>query len=203
MDDIKKQSKLFKNKDKGSELKLEFHKQLVGLLNKTTEGNIALIFNEYNRILDDYIPKIKDLNFFFEKITNVTTKLILEQDVVNMNITGCICSFISILHFKLGNNFFLYFIQTLLRGFQNAKAFLNINKEDHLDFSHNKQVFKNFIFIFIHFYIFGNLTSKIYFDLIKELIEDMNNVTSEMLLILLRHIGIEIRKENPEVIKVG
>jgi len=91
--------------DKDTETKLEFNKQLIGLLNKTSEGNIAIIFDEYNRLIDTYTPKIKDKIFFFEKISNITIKLILDQDIINMNITGCICAFISIYLVILLRNF--------------------------------------------------------------------------------------------------
>jgi nucleolar MIF4G domain-containing protein 1 len=201
VEEIKKKSKLFKNKDKDSEIKLEFNKNLIGLLNKTSEGNIAIIFDEYNRLIDTYTQKIKDRIFFFEKISNITIKLILDQDIINMNITGCICAFISILHFKLGNNFFIYFLQKLIERFYLAMDFIVNNKDENWDFTHNKNIIKNFVFVIIHFYIFGNLTSKFYFDIIKLFIDKLNNITSEMLLLLLRHIGIEIRKENAEIIK--
>lgn len=151
MNEIKKKSKLFKNVDKDAEFKLEFNKQLIGLLNKTSEGNIAIIFDEYNRLIDNYSPKINNKLYFYEKITNITIKLILEQDIININITGCICSFISILHFKLGNNFFIYFLQKILDLFTKAVDFMSKNKDDTWDYTHNKNIIKNFVFIIIHF----------------------------------------------------
>ena len=129
--------------------------------------------------------------FLFELFSKNFNKLILEQTTINMPIIACICSYISLLHFKFGNQFLLYYIKTIFNKFD------DYNKDP---FTHKSNL-KNFIFVFILFYLFGNISSKIYFDVIKFFIDNFNDIYSEMLYIMLSYIGIEIRKEDPEYLK--
>ena len=64
--------------------------------------------------------------------------------------------------------------------FKKALDYISLNKDENWDYIHSKNIIKNFVFIIIHFFIFNNLTSKFYFDIIKIFIDQLNNVTSEM-----------------------
>jgi nucleolar MIF4G domain-containing protein 1 len=192
IDMIKYESKLIKCTDNSEEyLKLNFQKEITALFNKISEAN-------HNLNLPDFLSKIDEYNKLsskerllntFNVITKISQKLMLDPDITNLPITSCICSYISIIHYKFGNQFILYFFNSLIKRFEEFNE------------TNNKSGLKNFIFVIIQFYIFQNLSSKFYYDIIKLFLDDFNDVSSELLLILLNHIGIEIRKEDPESLK--
>jgi len=200
--EIKSKSKLFSGRTISSvdRIKMEFSKEIIPLLNKAAESNLIIIAGQLIEKIDFFETTIRNDKscanfnknlFLYELFSKNCNKLILDQDTINMPIIACICSYISLLHFKLGNPFLLYYLKTIFIKFE----------EYCKDPMTNKCGLKNFIFAFILFYLFGNLTSKIYFDVIKYFIDNFNDTFSEMLYIMLSYVGIEIRKEDPEYLK--
>jgi nucleolar MIF4G domain-containing protein 1 len=212
LEEIKSKSMLFKkipkelqtnanvnvNKhDNSEEIKFLFQKDITSILNKISEPNLGLLFPEINQKIENL--KIKTKNYkeiVYEVISKACSKLILEQEITNLPITSCVCSVISVLHYKFGNSFMIYFIKNIFGKFPD-----NFFTENNNDVNVPKSLLKNFTFAMIHFYIFQNITSKIYYEIIKYFIDNFNELFSEMLLILLSYIGIEIRKEDPESLK--
>ena len=134
--------------------------------------------------------RIKLSFILFDIITKISLKLLLNQEITNLPITSCVCTFISLSHYKFGNNFIYFYLKSLFDEIQYLK-----NEEI------PKYKIKNCIFEIIHFYIFQNITSKLIYSLIKFLIENFNENNSEFLLLLLSYTGIDIRKEDPENLK--
>jgi uncharacterized protein with PIN domain len=205
LDEIKSQSRLFSGLKLSEEdkLKMSFQKEITALLNKISEANLILMFPEFIQKIENFenssLPKSKKLLIIYETITKVSLKMTLDQEVTNLPITSCICSYISVLHYKFGNSFMLYFMKSL---YDRLNPVFNTSIEELETNSNNyRSLLKNFIFVIIHFYILQNLTSKMYFDVIKHFIENFNSIFSETLLVLLSYIGIEIRKEDPESLK--
>lgn len=210
----KPQSKLFSNSKFSEEdkFKMKFQKEITSLLNKISEANLNLMFPDFIKKLDQFdsentntikMPNHTKLLFLYDTITKISLRMNLDQEITNLPITSCICSYISILHYKYGNSFMVYFIKSL---FERVDEFFSLKEGETSDnikksLSRPKSTFKNFIFTLIHFYIFGNLNSKIFYEIIKHFIENFNEIYSEMLLILLSYVGIEIRKEDPESLK--
>jgi nucleolar MIF4G domain-containing protein 1 len=190
LEDIKSQSKLFKKTDNSEEtLTFTFQKDITSLLNKISEANLNLMLPDFMNKLDEYNKVKSRRQVTYDTITKFALKLMLDSDVTNLPITSCICSYISLLHYKYGNNFMLYFIKTLIERFEDLRKVMV------------KSGLKNFIFVIIQFYMFQNISSKLYYDIIKLFIDNFNDTFSELLLILLNHIGIELRKEDPEGLK--
>jgi len=204
------QSRLFGNSKFTEEekFKMKFQKEITSLFNKISEANINLMYPSLLEKLDQFeIENAKKIKlsqqdkfiFLYDTITKVSLRMNLDQEITNLPITSCICSYLSVLHYKYGNSFLIYFIKSL---FERVDQFFSLKEgEDVKNIPLPKSIFKNFIFTIIHFYIFGNLNSKIFFEIIKHFIENFNEVYSEMLLILLSYVGIEIRKEDPESLK--
>lgn len=205
LDEIKSQSRLFSGIKLSEEdkLKMSFQKEITALLNKISEANLILMFPDFIQKIENFesssLPKSKKHLIIYETITKVSLKMTLDQEVTNLPITSCICSYISVLHFKFGNSFMLYFMKSLYDRLN--PVFLTSTEELETNSNNYRSILKNFIFVIIHFYILQNLTSKMYFDVIKHFIENFNSIFSETLLVLLSYIGIEIRKEDPESLK--
>ena len=191
-DEPKTMLKKDNNKDiSKKEIINKFQREINSLLNKIAESNISLLVPDMFKKIEEFNNNIKDNFILFELITKISLKLLLNQEITNLPITSCICSFISLCHFKFGNNFIYFYLKNLFEEIEYLK-----NEEI------PKYKIKNFIFEIIHFYIFQNITSKLVYSLIKYLIDNFNENNSEFLLLLLSYTGIEIRKEDPENLKI-
>ena len=191
-DEPKSMLKKDNNKDiSKKEIINKFQREINSLLNKIAESNISLLVPDMFKKIEEFNNNIKDNFILFELITKISLKLLLNQEITNLPITSCICSFISLCHFKFGNNFIYFYLKNLFEEIEYLK-----NEEI------PKYKIKNFIFEIIHFYIFQNITSKLVYSLIKYLIDNFNENNSEFLLLLLSYTGIEIRKEDPENLKI-
>ncbi len=191
-DEPKSMLKKDNNKDiSKKEIINKFQREINSLLNKIAESNISLLVPDMFKKIEEFKNNIKDNFILFDLITKISLKLLLNQEITNLPITSCICSFISLCHFKFGNNFIYFYLKNLFEEIEYLK-----NEEI------PKYKIKNFIFEIIHFYIFQNITSKLVYSLIKYLIDNFNENNSEFLLLLLSYTGIEIRKEDPENLKI-
>ena len=191
-DEPKTMLKKDNNKDiSKKEIINKFQREINSLLNKIAESNVSLLVPDMFKKIEEFNNNIKDNFILFDLITKISLKLLLNQEITNLPITSCICSFISLCHFKFGNNFIYFYLKNLFEEIEYLK-----NEEI------PKYKIKNFIFEIIHFYIFQNITSKLVYSLIKYLIDNFNENNSEFLLLLLSYTGIEIRKEDPENLKI-
>ena len=191
-DEPKSMLKKDNNKDiSKKEIINKFQREINSLLNKIAESNVSLLVPDMFKKIEEFNNNIKDNFILFDLITKISLKLLLNQEITNLPITSCICSFISLCHFKFGNNFIYFYLKNLFEEIKYLK-----NEEI------PKYKIKNFIFEIIHFYIFQNITSKLVYSLIKYLIDNFNENNSEFLLLLLSYTGIEIRKEDPENLKI-
>jgi nucleolar MIF4G domain-containing protein 1 len=193
LEQIKSKSKLFSNSNikQEDQIKMTFQKEITSLINKISEANLNLMLPDFISKLNEFekskvIDKSKVIS---ETVTKISLRMTLDGDVTNLPITSCVCSYVSILHYKYGNSFMLYFTKSMFEKFD---EFIKNQKKAQL---------KNFIFTIIQFYVFGNISSKLYYDIIKFFIENFNDIYSEMLLIMLTYIGIDIRKEDPDSLK--
>ena len=187
-------------KEYNIELEKQFRKELTSLLNKIAEANLVLIlqaiFDKISAFMDAYQDKKLKIEITYRIITEVLIKTTLCQQVINLPIISCICTFSSLLHFiKFGQSFLCYFIKKCLEELNNLKPIITPEKQI------EKHKYKNFIFIIIHLYIFENINSVFIYDLIRHLIDNFNENNSEYLLLLLSYTGISIRKENPSNLK--
>ena len=178
------------------ELESQFRKELTSLLNKIAESNLVLILqailDKISTFMDSYQDKKTKVEITYKIISEILIKTTLYQQVINLPIISCICTFTSLLHYvKFGQSFLCYFIKKCLEELNNFKQEKNIEKYK----------YKNFMFIVIHLYIFENINSVFIYDLIRFLIDNFNENNSEYLLLLLSYTGISIRKENPTNLK--
>lgn len=191
----KEESKQKKKKEKSLSLteieqNEKFKKELTSLMNKIAESNISFLLPDIFTKISNFTKINKNIFFLYDTVSKIALKLLLSQEITNLPITGCICTFISIFHYKYGNNFFYFYLKQLLDQIGSFE-----------DKTIPKYKIKNFIFQIILFYLFQNITSTLIYDLIKYFIDTFNENFSEYLLLLLSYTGIEIRKDNPENLK--
>ena len=210
-DEKEKVNKKIKNKEKkeeltkemkqyNEELEKQFRKELNSLLNKIAEANLVLIlqaiFDKITAFMDAYQDKKTKVETTYKILSEILIKTTLYQQVINLPIISCICTFVSLLHYiKFGQSFICYFIKKCLEELNNFKPISTSEKQI------EKYKYKNFIFIIIHLYIFENINSVLIYDLIRYFIDNFTESNSEYLLLLLSYTGISIRKENPSNLK--
>lgn len=190
-----------------------FQKELNSVFNKTSESNIQLLYkdmiikieNQVNALvkLSKYKVKgkttinseflTKQLSSTYAIITKLIFKAVLDNPFMNIGITSCLCTYLSILHYLIGDNFMKYFLKELFTQFH------KLSEITHYDTRVSK--LKNFTFIMIFFFLFKNLTLKLAGDMVSYFIDNFDEFYSEVLFILLSHIGIQLRREDPEAVK--
>jgi hypothetical protein len=62
----------------------------------------------------------------------------------------------------------------------------------------SKRKMKSILNIWLNFYIFGSITSKLIFDAIQELMESFSEGEIEILIYLLHNIGLQLRADDPK-----
>ena len=62
----------------------------------------------------------------------------------------------------------------------------------------SKRKMKSILNIWLNFYIFGSITSKLIFDAIQELMESFSEGEIEILIYLLHNIGLQLRSDDPK-----
>jgi hypothetical protein len=100
-DKIKKEEpkSMFK-KDNNKEITREerinkFQRELNSLINKIAESNISFLIPDMFNKIDEFNKNIKDNFILFDIITKISLKLLLNQEITNLPITSCVCTFIS------------------------------------------------------------------------------------------------------------
>ena len=113
------------------ELESQFRKELTSLLNKIAESNLVLILqailDKISTFMDSYQDKKTKVEITYKIISEILIKTTLYQQVINLPIISCICTFTSLLHYvKFGQSFLCYFIKKCLEELiAKSKEWLN------------------------------------------------------------------------------
>ena len=62
----------------------------------------------------------------------------------------------------------------------------------------SKRKMKSILNIWLNFYVFGSITSKLLFDAIQELMKSFTEADIEILIYLLHNIGLQLRSDDPK-----
>lgn len=197
---------------------LTFKKSINSLFNKTSDSNIMILYKDVIDLVINQINKIIDISKedfqisskasgkkmnkqVFEKnlydmincINGVIFKSVFENEFMNIGITSCLITYVCIIQSVLGDNFLKLFLTQIF------DKFYQLNKETVYDIRVNK--LRNFVFIMIFIFLNKAINLKLANDLISFLITNFDEYYSEILYILISHIGIFIRREQPDSIK--
>ena len=79
--------------------------------------------------MDSYQDKKSKVEITYKILTEILIKTTLYQQVINLPIISCICTFTSLLlYIKFGQSFLCYFIKKCLEELNNFKQRKNIEK---------------------------------------------------------------------------
>ncbi|KAK9766956.1 suppressor of glycerol defect, variant 2 [Basidiobolus ranarum] len=190
-------------KDAGkSEQQIRLQRQLQGLINKLSETNMEAILSDIEEIYRKY-----SRNDVTTTITNLIlsalsskTNLIDSYLIIN---AGLVCSLYRIIGVEAG----AHFVQTLVESFEEHhkkySKMANVNQKnvDHDDEELFGKECNNLIMLIAELYNFQVISNTLVYDIIKVLIDDLNELNVELLLKLLKAAGHQLRQENPASFK--
>lgn len=168
-----------------SEETLRLRKSIKGPLNKLSEANINTIVNELNTLYLSH-PR-QTLN---EEITNIILDSIIQQGRLLDTFVYLHASVVVALYRLQGVEFGAHFIQTVIEKFE------TYNKE-----STKTKESSNIISLLSSVYLFQLISCKLLYDMIKELINNLDENNADLLLRLIRNSGNQMRSDDPSALK--
>ncbi|CAI5755588.1 unnamed protein product [Candida verbasci] len=168
-----------------SEETLQLRKSIKGPLNKLSEANIGTIVNELQRL---YMSNPRQI--LNEEITSIILDSIIQQGRILDTFVYLHACVIVALYKLQGIDFGAYFIQELIEKFEKYNQEASKSKES-----------SNLISLLSSLYTFQLISSKLLYDIIKNLITDLNENNADILLRLTRNSGNQMRSDDPSSLK--
>lgn len=164
---------------------LALQKSLKSAINKLSETNIGSIANDINGLfLNNPRQEVT------ENLVNILLTSVVQQERLLDTFVYLHSALVVALYRSQGVDFGAYFVQTLIEKYDSYKAEGRKNKE-----------VLNVISLLSSVYAFHLVSSKLLYDLIKELIRDLSEETAEHLLKIIRTSGNQMRSDDPTSLK--
>ncbi|XP_063699856.1 nucleolar MIF4G domain-containing protein 1 homolog [Culicoides brevitarsis] len=164
-------------------------KQLKGQINRLTEANVQRITIEIEKL---YMQNARyDMNTTLSElicsalVSNVIAKerMVLEHMLV-----------VAVLHANIGSEIGAFFLENLIQKFNNLLQDLkNLRVED--------KTLDNYVFMLCHMYTFKLFQHNLIYSILDKLCEEFNEKSVECILLVLRSIGFQLRKDDPLALK--
>lgn len=164
---------------------LALRKSIKSAINKLSETNIGAIANDINGLFLNH-PR-QEVN---ENIVNIILTSIVQQERLLDTFVYLHSALVVALYRSQGADFGAFFVQTLVERYD------TLRKEG----KKNKGVL-NMISLLSSVYAFHLVSSKLLYDLIKELINNLNEDAAELLLKIVRTSGNQMRSDDPTSLK--
>lgn len=177
--------KMALEKSKVSPESLALQKSLKSAVNKLSETNIGSIANDINGLfLNNPRQEVT------ENLVSILLTSVVQQERLLDTFVYLHSALVVTLYRSQGVDFGAYFIQTLIEKYDSYKAEGRKNKE-----------VLNVISLLSSVYAFHLVSSKLLYDLIKELIRDLSEETAEHLLKIIHTSGNQMRSDDPTSLK--
>lgn len=177
--------KLALEKSEVSAETLALQKSIKGPINKLSETNVGSIVNEINGLF---------LNNPRQSVTENLTSIILDSVIQQGRLLDTFVYLHAVLVAAIyrlqGVDFGAYFVQTLIEKYEKLKVEPSKMKET-----------INIISLLSSVYAFQLVSSKLLYDIIKALIDDLSESTAELLLKIIRNSGNQMRSDDPTALK--
>lgn len=168
-----------------SEEVLALQKSIKGPINKLSEANVGSIVNEINGLFMNNPRQLVN-----ENLTTLILDSIIQQGRLLDTFVYLHATLVVAIYRLQGVDFGAYFIQTLIEKFE-------IFRTDSLK---SKEAL-NVSSLLSAIYAFLLVSSKLLYDLIRSLIENLSESNSEILLKIVRNSGNQMRTDDPSALK--
>ncbi|CAK9436244.1 uncharacterized protein LODBEIA_P08020 [Lodderomyces beijingensis] len=164
---------------------LNLRRSIKGPLNKLSEGNINTIVNELQALFMSNPRQV--LN---EEITSVTLDSVIQQGRLLDSFVHLHAAVVAALYRLHGVEFGAFFIQKLVENLQSHRKQESKTKET-----------SNLVSLMSAVYSFHLISSKLLYDLIKQLIAELNEANADLLLRVIQNSGNQMRSDDPSSLK--
>lgn len=179
---------LRKNKAVDTEVTEEtraLQRSIKGPVNKLSEANIGTIVNDINALFLNNPRQAVTENF-----TSIVLESLIHQERLLDTFLYLHAAMVAGLHRVQVIDFGAFFIQSLFEKYELA---LKSEKD-------TRQAI-NLVSLVSALYSFQIISSKLIFDMIRELLDDLNEKNAEILLKIIRTCGNQVRSEDPSALK--
>lgn len=164
---------------------IALQRAIKGPLNKLSESNLGAIINEISSL---YLNNPRQA--VTENLTSILLDSVVQQSRLLDTFVFLHATLIVAIYRLQGVDCGAYFVQTLIEKYESYKS----------DASKSKQTLNCATFLSAIF-TFQLVSSKLLFDLIRELINDLTESNAEVLLKIVRNSGNQMRSEDPTALK--
>lgn len=175
----------------------EIRKKVKSQLNKLSESNLLVIINSLNELYDSYARQ-----YVTETMTSEILQLISQNnkllDGFVMNYSAVVYALWKLRGTEAGASFLQALVEEFLTQYEHQARQLNDSSDEPL--VTNKKC-SNIISLISYCYNFGLMSSRLIFDIIKELIASPNEFSTELLLRIVSISGPLIRGDDPSALK--
>ncbi|GAN08931.1 mif4g ma4 domain-containing protein [Mucor ambiguus] len=183
-----------------SEMQIKLHKQLMGQLNRLSESNMESILLEIEKCYGTY-PR--------HDVTATLTDIILTSISQKSNLLDSFvityATIVASLYRLIGIEFAAHLVQTLVELFEKeykkCKASIQRGDDNGDQGPEGSRESKNLLTLILELYNFQVLSCIIIYDIVRMLIENLDENSVELLLRIIRTAGPEMRSDDPTSLK--
>ncbi|KAL9538476.1 hypothetical protein MBANPS3_010900 [Mucor bainieri] len=183
-----------------SEMQIKLHKQLMGQLNRLSESNMESILLEIEKCYGTY-PR--------HDVTATLTDIILTSISQKSNLLDSFvityATIVASLYRLIGIEFAAHLVQTLVELFEKeykkCKASIQRGDDNGDEGPEGSRESKNLLTLILELYNFQVLSCIIIYDIVRMLIEHLDENSVELLLRIIRTAGPEMRSDDPTSLK--
>lgn len=168
-----------------SEEEAKLQRQIKGALNKLAEANLNAIVNEIEGYFVQHTRAM---------VSNTLASVIIEsvsaQGTLQANFLIVHAALVGALYRTVGVDFGAEFIQLLVEAFEKARKGKDSTKQAN-----------NLVQLLAECYTMHVVAPALVYDIIRELLGDLNENNTELLLSIVRSCGTQLRSDDPESLK--
>lgn len=173
--------------DKKQLLLSRLKKQMKGLLNRLSEGNLKNIATQVEQLY---------MNNSRHDMNKILSELLMESLVVSVRTPERLIMehalLVTVLHSNVDTEVGVYFLQTIVKKFHELSSDIKDIEDKQLD---------NIVLIISHLYNFKVFDSILMYDILESLSETFSEKEIELILLILKSVGFTLRKDNPIALK--
>ncbi|EMR08324.1 hypothetical protein PNEG_03164 [Pneumocystis murina B123] len=189
-------NKILKDDKNNNEFTIHLKRKIKGLLNRLTESNMLSILNEIENLYSSNPRHYVNLELITLLLKNITSQTTLKETYLVLH-----SGFITALYKIIGIDFGAFFLQKLIKTFNEFYSKENSKKENiDTNISYDKECI-NLIIVLSELYNFQVISCTFVYDLIKLFLKEITDLNTELLLKIILNSGSQLRCDDPSSLK--
>lgn len=161
-----------------------------GLINRLAAQTMPYVSGEFEKLYST--QSRTDLNIAL--FSNIERSVLMEASIAKRKLVAELMLLVAYLDFKISHNIGATIVHKLVKQLETLYKGGTCDQDKRLD---------NIIFCLVNLYIIGLISANVIFELTKRICspEDFRPKSVELLLIILKNIGFQLRKDNPRLMR--